>query len=81
MAIEPKQHAIHFKYCVDRNIRIYPAPVKTGQLKIVVETDGVQKIGEKIYLEPPEKGQISVWDKIRELYKQIYEREILKEIN
>ena len=81
MAIDSKQDAIHFKYCVDRNIRIYPQPIRPGEMKIVVETNGVPKIGTMIFLDKPPTGQISVWDKIRELYKTIYDREILKETN
>lgn len=74
----------HSKYCWEKEIFIYPVPiVSTGNIcKIAIKTKGVEKIGEtkfvakKIKVGKSEFKHIhfELWDKIRELYKTIYEK-------
>jgi hypothetical protein len=78
------------KACIDNHITIYPKPSNLGKYKIIINTNGREKVGEEIYenesyikemiLHTPsgikrEKIKVpSVWDKIHELYKTICDR-------
>lgn len=68
------------KWCNDHGIRIYPIPLydKSSSFKICVEQNLKANIGKLVFEEKPKGNEPSVWDKIRELYKIIYERENLK---
>lgn len=51
-----KPEEIHFKWCTENGIRIYPVPVSaahTGNYHIVVERDGKASKGELIFNEKP----------------------------
>ncbi|MDO5609094.1 MAG: hypothetical protein Q4G08_11635, partial [Capnocytophaga sp.] len=58
------------RWCWDNGISIYPIPViPNGKiLKIAVNINGNEKIGTQTY------DNKNVYDKINELYRQIYER-------
>jgi hypothetical protein len=51
-----KPEEIHFKWCTENGIRIYPIPVSaanTGNFHIVVERDGEASKGKLIFNEKP----------------------------
>lgn len=51
-----KPEEIHFKWCVEKGIRIYPVPVSevhTGNYHIVVERQGKASKGSLIFNEKP----------------------------
>jgi hypothetical protein len=51
-----KPEEIHFKWCTENGIRIYPVPVSnnyTGNYNIVVETNGTASKGNMIFNEKP----------------------------
>lgn len=70
----------HTKWCWENGIKIYPVPiVNTGNVcKIAINIRGVEKVGEtKFIAKKIDKNKythIELWDKIRELYKTIYEK-------
>ena len=77
-----KPEEIHFKWCTENGIRIYPVPVSTantGNYHIVVERNGKASIGKLIFKNEPTKEQPSVWQQIRTLYKMIYEKESINQ--
>ncbi len=61
-------------YCWSKGIRIYPKPLQTGwrtKCKIVIETNGKEKIGKLEY-----KQDEKLYKKIDELYESIYSRRV-----
>lgn len=73
-----KPEEIHFKWCTENGIRIYPVPISeanTGNYHIVVERNGKASKGKLIFKNEPTKDQPCVWQQIRTLYKMIYEKE------
>lgn len=74
----------HTKWCWDNGVTIYPVPiVNNGNVcKIAINTRGVEEIGEnefvakKVKINKKETKYIhfELWDKIRELYKTLYEK-------
>jgi len=73
--MNPNEFHKYFRWCNDRGVRIYPVLHKSGGYKISVERNGVEKPGKLVFYDVAPKGGISVWDKIRELYKLIYDKE------
>jgi len=55
------------------NIKIYCKPVAHDRIKIVVNTKGKEKIGEKIYKNNPGLKDDKYWEIIQSLYKQYYQ--------
>ena len=77
-----KPEEIHFKWCTENGIRIYPVPVSenyTGNYNIVVERNGKASKGSLIFKNEPTKEEPSVWQQIRTLYKMIYEKESINQ--
>jgi len=63
----------HAKYCWSKGIKIFPVPINNnGVYKIAIDRNGNVKQGEMIFRDKPLKGEINVWDKISELYKDIF---------
>lgn len=60
----------YFSWCVNNGITIYPKPYTPNGsvLKIVVNNNGREKIGEEKYTDN------SIYDKIKDLYKQIFNK-------
>ncbi len=58
----------HFTWCVNNGITIYPKPYNSigTVLKIVVNNNGREKIGDEKHTEE------TIYKKIKELYKQIF---------
>lgn len=73
------------KACNDHNIKIYPKCSNTGRYRIIINNNGVEKLGDQYYEDQPTVKETtistprgvqkikeivpSVWDKIFELYK------------
>ena len=70
----------HTKWCWENDITIYPKPITTNGnvCKIVVSIKGIEKVGEEKYVakqvSKSKYTHIELWDKIRELYKILYEK-------
>ena len=78
---------LYMKACLENEIKIYPKGSNTGKYKIIVNTKGVEKLGDEIYEDKPYIKEVviktpkgnkiinkvvpSIWDKIDELYKEI----------
>lgn len=79
--MEAKEAHRYQKWCNDNGTRIYPIPLydKSNSYKICVERRLKSNTGTLVFEDNPKGNEPSVWDKIRELYKIIYERENLKE--
>ena len=67
----------HARWCIDNGYRIYRQPVGNcsplcTQFKIVVEKDGIKKVGTKVY----QKKEISdaVWSAISYIYNKYGEK-------
>lgn len=58
------------KWCWDNGIKIYPLPIVSNGsiLKIIVNKNGNETLGEQKY------DQNQVYEKIKELYSSIYEK-------
>jgi hypothetical protein len=85
--MDHKEFSKYFKACEDANISIYPKPSNVARYKIIINTRGKEKEGSEFYQDKESsknvvikttKGLVnvsqkvpSVWDKIRELYKEI----------
>ena len=72
------QEYIHFSWCVNNSIRIYPVPVKetyNGEYYLVVERNGIGAKGNKIFKDKTNGKENDVWQQINLLYKLIYEKE------
>jgi hypothetical protein len=83
--MDGKEFYKYAKACNDHKITIYPKCSNTGKYKIIINTNGQEKVGEQYYGEQPSIKEIeiktprgiqkvkeivpSVWDKIFELYK------------
>lgn len=70
----------HSKYCWEKEIFIYPVPiVSNGNIcKIAVSIKGVETIGEEKYIakkvDKNKYAHIELWDKIKDLYRILYEK-------
>ena len=85
--MDHRDFAKYFTACTEANITIYPKPSNIARYKIIINTRGREKEGSETYQDKPTtknvvvkttKGLVSmsqvvpsVWDKIRELYKEI----------
>lgn len=73
--MKPKELYKYTSWCLANNVKIYPIPVSnSGVYRIAVENNGEVKIGETTYTDKRANDHPAVWDKITELYKQIYEK-------
>lgn len=73
--MDAKEFYKYSSWCFANNVKIYPVPVSNaGIYRIAVATGNRETIGEGTYKDKPMKDHPGVWDKIRELYKQIYEK-------
>ena len=73
--MDARENHKYEKWCHDNGIKIYPIPVSNGGLyKIALDTKGNVVQGKQTYKDSPLKGEVSVWDKIRMLYKEIFEK-------
>lgn len=79
-----KEYEKHFKWCTDNGIRIYPTPVSsanTGDYNIIVERNGIGSRGNMIFQDKPTNKNPSVWEQMRTLYRLIYEKESINQLN
>ncbi|QEE49657.1 hypothetical protein FUA48_08685 [Flavobacterium alkalisoli] len=75
--MDAKEFHKYAKWCNDNFVFIYPVPltaVNSGNYKIEVCNRGKVKKGDGVYRDKPIKDEVSVWDKIRQLYQEIYNR-------
>jgi len=79
--MEPAEFHKYAKWCNDQSVTIYPVPHHGGGYKVTVCRNGAEKPGKLVFYDVAPKGGISVWDKIRELYKLIYDKEYKPEEN
>nr|WP_322624454.1 hypothetical protein [uncultured Flavobacterium sp.] len=73
----PRNELIYEPWCNERGILIYPVPITAtanGVYHICIEVAGKVTKGQFTYRDKPMKGEPSVWDKIRQLYKETYEK-------
>jgi hypothetical protein len=71
----PKELTVIKKWCWEHFVFINPLPVSknhTGKYKIEITIRGEAVVGHGIYHDNPPKGQPSIWDKINDLYQQIF---------
>ena len=68
--MDTKLYDKYFSWCVDNGITIYPKPYTPNGsvLKIVVNNNGREKIGEEKYTND------SIYEKIKELYRDIFNK-------
>ncbi|MEE1897103.1 hypothetical protein V1389_02070 [Flavobacterium rakeshii] len=75
--MEPNEFHKYAKWCNDNHVTIYPVPVSavnSGMYKIEVCNKGRKKLGEGTYRDKPLKGEVSIYDKIRQLYRDFYNK-------
>lgn len=75
--MDAKEAHKYVKWCNDNFIFIYPVPTAkyhNGQYKIAMMKRGKEKLGEQIFKDIPDEGEISVWNKIRCLYKEVFDK-------
>lgn len=70
------EYYYHTKYCWARQIFIYPVPVvSNGSIcKVAISIKGVEKIGSEKFMAENKNTHIKLYEKIKELYKTIYEK-------
>jgi hypothetical protein len=62
-------------WCNANHIKLFPIPTgREGIYKIAMEKNGNVLQGKDFWKDKPDAGQLSVWDKIRMVYKEIYEK-------
>lgn len=68
--MDAKEFHKYFSWCVGNGITIYPRPIvpNGSVLKIVVNSNGTEKVGEEKFTDN------KIYDKIRELYKLIFNK-------
>ena len=71
--MEPREQAKYMSWCNNYGIRIY-VKVYGLKYKIVVETNGKEKIGEKLYAQKPIEKEENIWNEIIKLYKAYYDK-------
>lgn len=70
-----KEATTYASWCNSQGITIFPVPTSNvGIYKIAINTRGKVEQGQQYYRNEPLQGQVSIWDKIRQLYKEIFDK-------
>ncbi|MGQ2982094.1 hypothetical protein [Flavobacterium sp.] len=73
--MEAKEAHKYASWCNANFIKLFPVPTSSpGIYKIAMEKKGIVTQGQQYFRDKPLKNELSVWDKIREIYKEIYEK-------
>lgn len=71
----PRQADRAMSLCLKNGIRIYPVPYSASRYKIVIEQPGMKPSkSDETYPEKSDKHTPGMYDKIREIYRQIAEQ-------
>ena len=63
------------KYSWQNKFFVNPIPTnKSGVYKIEKDLNGKKTIGVLEYHDKPKKGELSIWNKILEMYKEYYDK-------
>ena len=69
---EPREYQKYQSWCMDFGIVIYPKVFSRYQYKIIVCTNGIEQIGNKIFNSEPKPNEENWGTVIRKLYKDYY---------
>jgi hypothetical protein len=66
---------LHTKLCWSKGVYVNVVPTgKTGIFKIEITKNKVVEVGKLEFDDKPKKGDLSIWQKQAELYKQFYNK-------
>ena len=74
--MDAKESHKYASWCHANGITFFPVPTGKGggTYIIAMNKNGNVKQGELIFKDKAEAGELSVWDKIRQLYKDIFDK-------
>jgi len=65
---------IHESWCFKNDILIYATPIDNQNCKLVIEEQGITKIGTEVYRSMKFRAKdIRWWNRVKELRKEYYE--------
>lgn len=60
--------------CISNGIKVYPIVENRNQLRLVININGTEKHGDKLFNAKPSKRDDKWWDKVYAIYEQLSQK-------